>query len=273
MSFLFELKNFFSKKNVLNFEKTSYVHPYQRGIPVPSKVMENGCGSCKDCETHCPTKVILRKGGDQLEMDYGKCLQCGLCVEICPDGKLRNSGFIYTFVLHREEFYTTYKNGKLDLPNQTKFTLTENQKRFRALTQNRGFLYREVAAGGNNTVESELNASYNSVFDSEREGIRLVASPKHADAIVFSGPVSENMEAPLQTAWDVISEPKALVACGTEAVSGGLFPQGKLPKEPDLYISGDPPRPDVILQAFRLLLGRFSFNFQEALHKFLKSEK
>ncbi|XDD45481.1 4Fe-4S binding protein [Leptospira sp. WS39.C2] len=273
MSFLFELKNFFTKKNVLNFEKTSYIHPNNRGIPTPTKFMEKDCGSCKQCESACPTKAIKRVNENQLEIDYGKCLQCGVCVNQCQDNKLRNSGFIYTFVLHREEFYTTYKNGKMDLSTTQKFTLTENQKRFRTLTQKRGFLYREVAAGGNNTVESELNASFNSVFDSEREGIRCVASPKHADAIVFSGPVSANMEAPLQTTWDVMSEPKALIACGTEAVSGGLFPKGKIPKEPDLWISGDPPRPDVILQAFRLLLGRFSFHFQEELHKFLESEK
>ncbi|MGV3665165.1 MAG: 4Fe-4S dicluster domain-containing protein [Leptospira bouyouniensis] len=273
MNFLFEFKNFFTKKNVLNFDKTSFVHANNRGIPTPTKEMEKGCGACRECETNCPTSAIKRSGESVLNIDYGKCLQCGNCVEVCPEGKLRNSGFIYTFTLHREEFYTSYKNGKLQKNTLSNFTLTENQKRFRALTHKRGFLYREVAAGGNNTVESELNASFNSVFDSEREGIRCVASPKHADAIVFSGPVSSNMEMPLQVAWDVMSEPKALIACGTEAVSGGLFPKGKIPKEPDLYISGDPPRPDVILQGFRLLLGRFSFQFQEALHKFLESEK
>jgi Ni,Fe-hydrogenase III small subunit/formate hydrogenlyase subunit 6/NADH:ubiquinone oxidoreductase subunit I len=273
MNFLFEFKNFITKKNVLNFDKVSFVHANNRGIPTPTKNMENGCGACSECESNCPTKAIQRSGSDRLDLDYGKCLQCGICVEVCPEGKLRNSGFIYTIALHREEFYTSYQNGKMDKNSQSNFTLSENQRQFRDLTKKRGFLYREVAAGGNNTVESELNASFNSVFDSEREGIRCVASPKHADAIVFSGPISEQMEGPLQTAWDVLSEPRALIACGTEAVSGGLFPKGKIPKEPDLYISGDPPRPDVILQGFRLLIGRFSFQFQEALHKFLESEK
>lgn len=273
MKSLLEILNFFKIKKVLNFETASPVHPNQRGIPVPTKQMSSGCGSCNLCEVNCPTKAIERKGDSEFLVDYGKCLQCGDCVEICPDAKLTNSGFIYVFSLHREEFYTSYKNGILQTSLHKSIPLTANQERFRKLTHKRGFLYREVAAGGNNTVESELNASFNSVFDSEREGIRCVASPKHADAIVFSGPVSENMAAPLETAWNVMSEPKALIACGTEAVSGGLFPQCNLPKEPDLYISGDPPRPDVILQAFRLLLGRFSFQFQEALHKFLESEK
>lgn len=273
MRVLLEILNVFRKKKVMDFNSATYVHPNQRGIPTPTKEMQSGCGTCKLCEIDCPTKAIERKGIDELHIDYGKCLQCGQCVTICPDGKLTNSGFIYVIALHREEFYTQYKKGVKETPPILPSSLTENQKRFRKLTQKRGFLYREVAAGGNNTVESELNASFNSVFDSEREGIRCVASPKHADAIVFSGPVSQNMEAPLQTAWDVMSEPKALIACGTEAVSGGLFPKGKLPQEPDLFISGDPPRPDVILQGFRLLLGRFSFQFQEALHKFLESEK
>ncbi|TGL75597.1 4Fe-4S dicluster domain-containing protein [Leptospira jelokensis] len=273
MRALLEILNFFRKKKGMDFDSAVFVHPNQRGIPTPTKAMLSGCGSCKLCEIECPTKAIERKGEGELLIDYGKCLQCGQCVTICPDVKLANSGFTYVIALHREEFYTHYKNGVLEKSPNLPLTLSENQKRFRNLTQKRGFLYREVAAGGNNTVESELNASFNSVFDSEREGIRCVASPKHADAIVFSGPVSQNMAAPLETAWDVMSEPKALIACGTEAVSGGLFPKGKLPQDPDLYISGDPPRPDVILQGFRLLLGRFSFQFQEALHKFLESEK
>lgn len=272
MNFLYELKSFIFPKNVLNFDTASPVHPTSRGIPVPTIKMREGSGSLSQSAAVCPTKAIRIVSDSEVQFDYGKCLQCGLCTE-SSDGKLRDSGFIYTFALSREEFKVTYVSGQMAKVSDLPHPLTPNQEQFRALTKKRGFLYREVAAAGNNTVESELNASFNSVFDSEREGVRCVASPKHADAIVFSGPVGERMAGPLETAWDVISEPKALIACGTEAVSGGLYPMGKLPKEPDLYISGDPPRPDVILQGFRLLMGRFSFRFQEELHKILENAK
>ncbi|MCW7487345.1 NADH-quinone oxidoreductase subunit B family protein [Leptospira meyeri] len=272
MNFLYELKSFLFPKNVLNFNTASPVHPTSRGIPVPTKKMQEGSGNLSESAKVCPTKAIRIISDLEVQFDYGKCLQCGLCTER-SDGKLRDSGFIYTFALNREELKVTYLSGRMKKVSELPFPLTANQKQFQNLTKKRGFLYREVAAAGNNTVESELNASFNSVFDSEREGVRCVASPKHADALVFSGPVGQNMAAPLETAWEVMAEPKALIACGTEAVSGGLYPMGKLPKEPDLYISGDPPRPDVILQGFRLLMGRFSFQFQEALHKILENEK
>ncbi|MCT8334918.1 hydrogenase-4 subunit G [Leptospira sp. 85282-16] len=271
MNFLYELKSFFFPKNVLDFDKASPIHPASRGIPVPTAKMLEGPHTLNLSAEVCPTGAIQIISDSEIQFDYGKCLQCGLCTE-CSDGKLRDSGFIYTFALHREDLKVSYVSGRMKKINTT-HPLTANQELFRSLTKKRGFLYREVAACGNNTVESELNASFNSVFDSEREGVRCVASPKHADAIVFSGPVGTNMSAPLQTAWDVMAEPKALIACGTEAVSGGLYPMGPVPKEPDLYISGDPPRPDVILQGFRLLMGRFSFQFQEALHKILENEK
>ncbi|MCX8000486.1 MAG: hydrogenase-4 subunit G, partial [Leptospiraceae bacterium] len=61
-----------------------------------------------------------------------------------------------------------------------------------------------------------------------------------------------------------------LIACGTEAIMGGVFKQGKLPKNPDLYIAGDPPRPDVVIQAFRYLMGRLEFYFQRELKKLFK---
>ncbi|PJZ45023.1 hydrogenase-4 subunit G [Leptospira brenneri] len=271
MNFIYELKSFLFPKNVLNFDTASPVHPTSRGIPVPTSKLEQGTKTLVRSAEICPTRAMRILSDSEVQFDYGKCLQCGMCTEV-SDGSLRDSGFIYTFALSRDELKVTYKSGRMQKVTDLPFPLTENQQRFKELTKKRGFLYREVAASGNNTVESELNASFNSVFDSEREGVRCVASPKHADAIVFSGPVGQNMAGPLETAWDVIAEPKALIACGTEAVSGGLYALGKLPKEPDLYISGDPPRPDVILQGFRLLMGRFSFRFQEALHKILENE-
>lgn len=271
MKSLLEITNLFKKSNVMNWKTASPIHPKNRGIPTPSKKFNTSCEGCNICVEVCPTKAIQLESPQVLHIDYGACLQCGECVSHCPENKLQNSGFIYVFSKHRDLLKATYKDGELipkkELPN------TKNHDDFEKLTFKNGFLYREVAAAGNNTVECELNASYNSVFDSEREGVRCVASPKHADAVVYSGPISGKMAGPLADALAVISEPKALIACGTEAVSGGLYQMGTIPKDPDLYIAGDPPRPDASIQAFRYLMGRFPFSFQEALHKFLSSEK
>ncbi|GBF49867.1 metal (Ni/Fe) hydrogenase small subunit [Leptospira ryugenii] len=268
---ILELINFFRPSQVMDWKKVSPIHPKNRGIPTPKGTFESSCGSCQVCVDHCPTAAIQKVSNERLVFDYGACLQCGSCSLFCPEERLKDSGFVHVFSKHRDDLIVAYENGKMLL--KVSGEDHSNHLEFTKLTERSGFLYREVAAAGNNTVECELNASFNSVFDSEREGVRCVASPKHADAIVFSGPVSQAMEQPLETAFAVIAPPKALVACGTEAVSGGLFPQGKLPKEPDLFIAGDPPRPDVILLAFRHLMGRFSFSFQEALHKFLQSGK
>jgi Ni,Fe-hydrogenase III small subunit/Pyruvate/2-oxoacid:ferredoxin oxidoreductase delta subunit len=259
---LYEIFNILKKPANMNFDKASPVHNSARGIPVPLFGEKESCKSCRDCETLCPTKAIKIKSDTTIQFDYGACLQCGLCVEICPKEKIVNSGFNYAFSFHREELVVEYSKGKF---SPKEFSKPENVVKFQELTKGKGFNYREVAASGNNSVECELNASFNNVFDSEGNQVRSVASPKHADAIVYSGPVGVNMQEPLQIAWDCMPEPKALIACGTEAIMGGVYPMGKIPKTPDLFIAGDPPRPDVSIQAFRYLMGEYQFDFQKEL--------
>lgn len=260
---LYEIKNLFSKHSTLDYDKASPVNANARGIPLPSGISKGStCKNCKVCETNCPTGAIRVKSDKEISFDYGACLQCGLCVEVCPEEKLENSGLVYAFALNRDELKINFRDGDFE-PKE--FALSDNVQKFQKLTKTRGFNFREVAAAGNNTVECEINASFNNYFDSESQAVKSVASPKHADAIIYSGPVSENMKDPLAIAWEVMPEPKALIANGTEAVSGGLFSQGQRPKEPDLFIAGDPPRPDVFINAYRLLMGRLKYHFQKSV--------
>jgi Ni,Fe-hydrogenase III small subunit/Pyruvate/2-oxoacid:ferredoxin oxidoreductase delta subunit len=224
-----------------------------RGVPIPTRALDKNCEGCRNCVVACPTRAIALPFDGGMTIDYGACLQCGLCVEVCPTHILKNSGNTNVFALNRSHLVTKFLAEGTPEP-KNKENVSSEVKAFRKLTGGRGFLYREVAASGNNLVECELNATFNPAFDSESLGIRAVASPKHADALVFSGPVGEAMERPLSTAWSTIPDPKVLIACGTEAISGGLFPRGNLPKEPDLFIAGDPPRPDTILAAFLYLI-------------------
>ena len=267
MSF-YEFFNLFRKPRTLHYESLSPISNFHRGIPLPSVDMDyKSCDSCKSCETLCPTKAIEVKK-TSLRFDYGKCVQCGICKLACPDEKILNSNITSVFALNRDslvvEFSAEGPKSKEDLPSLS-------TQKFRELTKNRGFTYREVAAAGNNTVECELNASFNNVFDSESLGVRSVASPKHADALLYSGPIGKNMQTPLDITWECMPEPKALIACGTEAISGGLFAKGKTPRSPDLFIVGDPPRPDVILQSFRYLMGSYKHSLLEIILNFYKS--
>ena len=86
---------------------------------------------------------------------------------------------------------------------------------------------REVSAGGDASVEMELGATGNVNFDFGRFGVAFTASPRHADGVVVSGPVTANMAEALRICYDAVAEPKLLVACGTEACSGGLFAENK----------------------------------------------
>jgi Ni,Fe-hydrogenase III small subunit len=126
---------------------------------------------------------------------------------------------------------------------------------------------RQVSAGGSGACEADLNVLGTVVFDLGRFGIQFVASPRHADGLVVTGPVSENMRSALLDTYAAIPAPKLVIAVGVEAISGGIFrshPETQdgctslLPV--DLFIPGWPPHPLTILDGFLRLLGRLEGN-------------
>ncbi|MBI2577944.1 MAG: NADH-quinone oxidoreductase subunit NuoB [Candidatus Wildermuthbacteria bacterium] len=115
---------------------------------------------------------------------------------------------------------------------------------------------REVDAGSTNACEQELVALSNSFYDIERFGIHFVASPRHADILFVTGPVSRNMAYALRSAYEATPTPKIVVAVGDDAISGGIFKgsyavlDGVASVIPvDFEISGDPPSPADVLRA------------------------
>ncbi len=121
---------------------------------------------------------------------------------------------------------------------------------------------RHLDAGSCNGCEQELTAVLNRVYDMQQWGIDLVASPRHADALVVTGPVSDTMMRPLKTVWEAVPGPKRLIALGDCACGCGVFQNAyashggleqALGQKPDLVIHGCPPSPQDIVNALKSL--------------------
>jgi len=221
-----------------------------RGLPVIDK---SKCSDgCKACVEACPTDaIVLNKTGPQL--DLGRCLFCADCSEACPTGAIRHT---------REYRMATRDRDDLLLEGQTLRLAAALEERSRRLF-GRSLKLRQVSAGGCNACEADLNVLSTVVFDLGRFGIQFVASPRHADGIVVTGPVSENMRTALLETYAAVPAPKLVIAVGACAISGGPFADNLevhngcsslLPV--DLYIPGCPPHPVTILDGLLRLLDK-----------------
>jgi len=226
-----------------------------RGLPV---LDESKCpDGCDACARACPTDAIARDDHG-LRLDLGRCLFCTDCVDACPEGAIR-------FTQDYRLATTTRANLVLRTGQELKLAQPLEQKMHRLF--GRSLKLRQVSAGGDNSSEADLNVLGTVVFDIGRFGIQFVASPRHADGLVVTGPVTENMRLALLTAYEAVPAPKLVIAVGVDAISGGIFrdhPEvhngvgGLLPV--DLYIPGNPPHPMSILDGFLRLLGRLERN-------------
>jgi Ni,Fe-hydrogenase III small subunit/ferredoxin-like protein FixX len=188
----------------------------------------------------CPTGAI---SGDPLSIDMGKCVFCGECQNLFP---------------HRIRFTKDYKIASFtrdglifregqDVPVVPDPGLVRQEIR---KYYGKSLKLRQVSAAGDNSCEWELNAAGNVNFDMGRFGIEFVASPRHADGIVITGPISKNMAGPLQICYDAVPHPKIIILAGTDAISGGIFAGSRaldrsfLEKyKVDLYVPGNPVHP------------------------------
>lgn len=220
-----------------------------RGLPVvDTSKCPDGCRACAEA---CPTEAISLNGGFRL--DLGRCLFCTECVEACPEGAIRHS---------QEYRLATRKREDLVYDGRTLKRAEALDDKMRRLF-GRSLKLRQVSAGGSGACEADLNVLGTIVFDLGRFGIQFVASPRHADGLVVTGPVTENMRTALLETYAAIPDPKLVIAVGAEAISGGVFRDNPevhngcgslLPV--DLYIPGWPPHPLTILDGFLRLLGR-----------------
>jgi Ni,Fe-hydrogenase III small subunit/Pyruvate/2-oxoacid:ferredoxin oxidoreductase delta subunit len=221
-----------------------------RGLPVvDSSKCTDGCRACAEA---CPTDAIAVNDGT-VRLDLGRCLFCTDCMEACPEGAIR-----YT----QDYRLATRTRNDLIMEGQTLRLADALDAKSRRLF-GRSLKLRQVSAGGCNACEADLSVLGTVVFDLSRFGIQFVASPRHADGLVVTGAVSENMRAALLQTYAAVPPPKLVIAVGACAISGGPFRDNPevhngctslLPV--DLHIPGCPPHPITILDGLLRLLGR-----------------
>lgn len=211
---------------------------------LPQVTGELCADACDACQTLCPTNAIA-VAGPSVTVDRGSCIGCNLCIEVCPTK---------TIVADRSTSVWSYnRNGLIQPRSGSESALANKGDSLFAKS-----LAVRVVSTGCSACDLEVSASTNPIFDMDRFGISVVASPRFADALLVTGPVPRAMHEALKSVYQAMADPKIVIACGTCAISGGVHCNGYaqangvsaiLPV--DVFIPGCPPHPLQILQALR----------------------
>ncbi|RJQ57695.1 MAG: NADH:ubiquinone oxidoreductase [Stygiobacter sp.] len=207
-----------------------------RGLPlIEDKLCADGCNKCAEV---CPTNAIKL---NPVSIDLGLCVFCPLCEETCPES-----------IIHFSQNYHTAVDERANLKITSEVKSISPQMASKKIRKyfGKSLKLRQISAGGCNGCELELNALSNVNFDMGRYGIEFVASPRHADGIVITGPLTENMANATKICYEAVPNPKVIILFGTCPISGGIFQnlealQRKFLQENkiDLFIPGCPPHP------------------------------
>ncbi len=221
------------------------------GLPELAAGCAEGCAACADA---CPTEAIRRAADGSPELDLGKCLFCRRCERVCASGQV-------TFT-RQHDLGAFTREGLVRRPGMAYVHELQPDDGIRRLI-GRSLKIRQVSAGGCAACELDVNVLNTLAWDMGRFGIQMVASPRHADCILVTGPVSRNMLLALRKTWDAVPRPAFVIACGTCAISGGIYAGSPQVCDgvtdilkPDLYVPGCPPHPAVLLEALVRFMGR-----------------
>ncbi len=232
----------------------AFIHHGKRFIPDPTKVQlpDNFTGlpyiknvscpeSCNLCQENCPTKAITLS---PVTLSLDKCIFCLECSQNCPAQKIE-------FTNQHKISSNSIENLQVKEGEDNQIFMNADLVRKEIYSKiGRSLKLRLVSAGSCNGCELELNAAGNVNFDMGRYGIEFVASPRHADGLVITGPVTENSLDAVKLTYEAIPEPKIVILVGACALSGGIFQNSPALRrdilhelKPDLYVPGCPTHP------------------------------
>lgn len=268
-----------------------------RGAP---EIDPEKCTGCWLCVSACPTDALVMRDDKvqdkrTLFLSYGDCIFCGLCELACPYQAISFKGKFELAAKSKKDLALSFPFSLTQCQKDPVFVSHESlpAKREPDFSQNfskgdfaerlcldeigaklkvkikslfgRSLHIREVDAGSCNGCEVEIVNLSNPIYDAERFGIHFVASPRHADMLFVTGPVTRQMELALVKTYAATPSPKLVVACGSCAISGGIFRESysvvggvdnSVPV--DVYIPGCPPRPEAILYGIFLALDKIN---------------
>jgi len=231
----------------------------QRGVlGMPRFNAETCAPHCQECAFVCPTSAITVENdagrAQRLAVDFGRCIACQLCVEACPTGAVSSSSDWAFGVRARSDLL--FDTGGARSPGGEHAATARDGFR-------RSLHIRHVDSGSCNGCESELQALNNPFYNLHRFGIFFTPSPRFADLLLVTGPVTNGMHEPLKKTYEAMPAPRWVMAFGTCAVSGGIAGGGYacsnglediLPV--DLYLPGSPPNPAAIIESLLMFLDR-----------------
>jgi Ni,Fe-hydrogenase III small subunit/formate hydrogenlyase subunit 6/NADH:ubiquinone oxidoreductase subunit I len=235
------------------------------------------CDCTAACVEVCPSGAIaLTTVGEnswRWQVDLARCVFCGLCAEVCPNDALILSNDFELAARSRDDLirgvtFGMARSGTVvagEAEEVPAVALGEALSERIRRSLRRSLHIRHCDAGSENSCDWEINALLNPVYDVQRLGIDFVASPRHADLLLVTGAVTRNLEPALRATYEAMPAPRLVVAVGDEACSGGIL-QGSyavaggvdrvIPV--DVYIPGDPPRPQALIQGLLVALGRLA---------------
>lgn len=234
---------------IIHDVKNARLPDLYRALPsIENKPCPAGCDKCAKV---CPVNAVT---ANPVKIDLGRCTFCPLCEEACPEKMIH-----FTNNYH----IASDKPENLIVTKETKaITPAASEKKIKDYF-GKSLKLRQVSAGGCNGCELELNALSNVNFDMGRFGVEFVASPRHADGIVITGPITQNMSKALEICYEAVPCPKVIILAGACAISGHVFRDSPciqrefLEKHKiDLYIPGCPIHPLAFISGILSFIGR-----------------